>query len=129
MSGRNLTPRREDAKEKTKKAVLDPFCLAAAPIEPAAKCFSPICCKRRVRTRPLGRNAIMQKIQSDSLTKVFVLQPLTKVLPTVSPIGDLLASTNALEHENRIYWTLYLGILAILVAAVVIGFAGYIGAF
>lgn len=71
----------------------------------------------------------MQQTPSDSLTKVIVLQPLTKVLPIVSPVTDLLDSTNVLERENRIYWTLYLGVLAILVAGVVVGFAGYMGAF
>jgi hypothetical protein len=70
----------------------------------------------------------MQKT-SDLLTKIIVLQPLAQVLPTVSPIRDLLASTQELDHENRIYWNLYLGIMAIFVAAVVVGFAGYIGAF
>jgi hypothetical protein len=71
----------------------------------------------------------MQKTSSESLIKVVTLQPLTEVLPTVSPIGDLLANTNALDRENRIYWTLYLCILAIFVAAVAVGFAGYISAF
>ena len=51
----------------------------------------------------------MQKISSDLLTKVVVLKPLTEVLPTVSPIRDLLESTNALERGNGIYWTMYLG--------------------
>jgi hypothetical protein len=77
----------------------------------------------------LVENAIMQKIPSDLLTKVVVLKPLTEVLPTVSPIRDLLESTDALERGNRIYWTMYLCILAMLVAAVGVGFAGYIGAF
>ena len=71
----------------------------------------------------------MQKISPDLLTKVVVLKPLTEVLPTVSPIRDLLESTDALERENRIYWSMYRCILAMLVAAVVVGFAGYIGAF
>jgi hypothetical protein len=71
----------------------------------------------------------MQNIPSDLLTKVVVLKPLTEVLPTVSPIGDLLESADALERENRIYWTMYLCILAMLLAAVVVGFAGYISAF
>lgn len=70
----------------------------------------------------------MQKISSESSTKIIVLQSLGKVLPIVTPIRDLLTSTEALERENRIYWTLYLCILAILVAGVVVGFGGYIGA-
>jgi hypothetical protein len=77
----------------------------------------------------LVENATMQKTSSDSLIKAIVLQPLTEVLPTVSPIRDLLESTKALERGNRIYWTMYLCILAMLLAAVVVGFAGYISSF
>lgn len=90
--------------------------------------FLMICCKPSAGIRPLGRDATMQKISSESSTKIIVLQPLGKVLPIVSPIRDLLASTETLERENRIYWTMYLCILAILVAGVVVGFGGYIGA-
>ena len=82
----------------------------------------------------------MQAIQSNQPTKeraiagapirkTVALQPVAQVLPSVSPIHDLLASTSALERGNRIYWAMYLVVLAILVASVTVGFAGYISAF
>lgn len=82
----------------------------------------------------------MQAIQSNQLTKeqalagaalrkTVALQPVAEVLPSVSPIHDLLASTNALERGNRIYWAMYRAVLAILVASVAVGFAGYISVF
>jgi hypothetical protein len=90
--------------------------------------------------RPLGGKGIMQPIKTSSpiqewtattepVEKASVLQPLSKVLPTVSPIYDLLASTNALERSNRIYWAMYSTMLAILIAAVAVGFFGYIAVF
>ena len=83
---------------------------------------------------------MMQAIQSNQLTKeqaitgasvreTVALQPVAQVLPTVSPIHDLLASTSALERGNRIYWAMYLAVLAILVASVAVGYAGYISVF
>ena len=82
----------------------------------------------------------MQAIQSNQLTKEQVitgaavrktvaLQPVAQVLPSVSPVHDLLASTSALERGNRIYWAMYLAFLAILVASVAVGFSGYISVF
>jgi hypothetical protein len=82
----------------------------------------------------------MQAIQSNQLTKeqaktadavrkTVALQPLAQVLPSVSPIHHLLASTSALERGNRIYWAMYLAVLAILGASVTVGFAGYISVF
>ena len=70
-----------------------------------------------------------QRATTDPIRKTVILQPLGKVLPSVSPIADLRASTNTLERGNRIYWAMYLVILGILLAAVVVGFAGYIGQF
>ena len=83
---------------------------------------------------------MMRAIQSNQLIKerttitaavkkTVALQPVAQVLPSVSPIHDLLASTSALERGNRIYWAMYLAVLAILVAAVAVGFAGYISVF
>lgn len=82
----------------------------------------------------------MQAIQSNQLTKgqaitgaairkTVALQPVAQVLPGISPIHDLLASTTALEHGDRIYWAMYLAVLAIPVASVAVGFAGYISVF
>ena len=46
----------------------------------------------------------------------------------VGPIKKLVGEHwRTLERENRIYWTMYLCILAILVAGVVVGFGGYMG--
>ena len=61
-----------------------------------------------------------------AVRKTVTLQPVAQVLPSVSPIHDLLASTSALERGNRVYWAMYLAVLAILVASVAVGFAGYI---
>jgi hypothetical protein len=70
-----------------------------------------------------------QMTTAEPIRKTVALQPVAQVLPTVSPIHDLLASTNALERGNRIYWAMYLAVLAILVAAMAVGFAGYISVF
>jgi hypothetical protein len=70
-----------------------------------------------------------QAITAEPVRKTVALQPVAQVLPSVSPIHDLLASTSALERGNRIYWAMYLAVLAILVASVAVGFGGYISVF
>ena len=58
-----------------------------------------------------------------------VIVPLTGLLPSVSPIEDLLASMEALDRGERVYWRLSGLALVVLTVGTIVGFIGYFSAF
>jgi hypothetical protein len=57
------------------------------------------------------------------------IRPLTSVLPTVSPIGDLISTTNRLRRADRIYGAANIAAVGTLAASLVDGFALYVSVF
>jgi hypothetical protein len=72
------------------------------------------------------QNSVTQKPRTRPIRSVAVIVPLTGLLPSVSPLQNLLASTRALERSDCVYRKLNVLALVILTASVMVGFIGYI---
>jgi hypothetical protein len=75
------------------------------------------------------QNFVIEEPRSRPIRSVAVIVPLTGLLPSVGPLQDLLASTRALERDDRAYGKLNVLALVILTASVIVGFIGYILSF
>jgi hypothetical protein len=79
--------------------------------------------------KTIEQNLSVAEVQGRSIRSVVALRPVADLLPTISPIRDLLESTTELERSNRIYSALSVGAVLIFTASVAVGFIGYIRAF
>ena len=79
--------------------------------------------------KTIEQNLPPTKTQGRAIRLVAGLQPVADLLPTISPIQDLLERTADLERSNRIYSVLSVAAVLIFVASVVVGFIGYICVF
>jgi hypothetical protein len=75
------------------------------------------------------QNPVKEKPRTQPIRSVAVIVPLTGLLPSVSPIQDLLASMEALERGERVYGRLSVLALGILTVGTTVGFVGYFSAF
>ena len=75
------------------------------------------------------QNLSAAEVQGRSIRSAVDLRPVADLLPTISPIRDLLESTTELERSNRIYSALSMVAVLIFAASVVVGFIGYIRVF
>jgi hypothetical protein len=75
------------------------------------------------------QNLSAAEVQGRSIRSVVALRPVADLLPTISPIRDLLESINELERSDRIYSALSIGAVLIFAASVVVGFIGYLRVF
>ena len=79
--------------------------------------------------KKMDQNPVKEKPRTQPIRSVAVIVPLTGLLPTVSPIQDLLASMEALERGERAYRRLSVLALVILTGGIMVGFIGYFSAF
>jgi hypothetical protein len=79
--------------------------------------------------KTIEQNLSAPEVQGRSIRSVVALRPVADLLPTISPIRDLLESTTELERSNRVYSALSVGAVLIFTASVVVGFIGYICVF
>jgi hypothetical protein len=79
--------------------------------------------------KTIEQNLSATEVEGRSIRSVVALRPVADLLPTISPIRDLLESTTELERSNRIYSAISVGAVLIFTASVVVGFIGYIGVF
>jgi hypothetical protein len=79
--------------------------------------------------KKMDQNPVKEKPRTQPIRSVAVIVPLTGLLPTVSPIQDLLASMQALERGERVYRRLSVLALVILTGGIMVGFIGYFSAF
>jgi hypothetical protein len=79
--------------------------------------------------KKIEQNLSATKPHGRSIRSVVALRAVADLLPTVSPIRDLLESTTELERSNRIYSALSVGVVLIFTASVLVGFIGYIRVF
>jgi hypothetical protein len=79
--------------------------------------------------KTIEQNMSATKSQVRPIRSAAALQPVADLLPTISPIRDLLESTTELERSNRIYSALSMVAVLIFAASVVVGFIGYIRVF
>ena len=79
--------------------------------------------------KTIEQNLPATKTKARPSRSVAALQPVADVLPTNSPIQDLLESTAELERSNQIYSALSVAAVLIFLASVVVGFIGYICVF
>jgi hypothetical protein len=79
--------------------------------------------------KTIEQNLSAAEVQGRSIRSVDALRPVADLLPTISPIRDLLESTNELERSDRIYSALSIGAVLIFTASVVVGFIGYLRVF
>jgi hypothetical protein len=79
--------------------------------------------------KKMDQNPVKEKPRTQPIRSVAVIVPLTGLLPTVSPIQDLLASMEALERGERVYRRLSVLALVILTGGIMVGFIGYFSAF
>jgi hypothetical protein len=79
--------------------------------------------------KKMDQNPVKEKPRTQPIRSVAVIVPLTGLLPTVSPIQDLLASMEALERGERVYRRLSVLALVVLTGGIMVGFIGYFSAF
>ena len=79
--------------------------------------------------KKIDQNPVREKPRTQPIRSVAVIVPLTDLLPSVSPIQDLLASMEALDRGERVYWRLSALALVILTVGTIVGFIGYFSAF
>jgi hypothetical protein len=79
--------------------------------------------------KKIEQNPVKEKPRTPPIRSVAVIVPLTDLLPSVSPIQDLLASMDALERGERVYRRLSVLALVILTVSIIVGFIGYFNAF
>jgi hypothetical protein len=79
--------------------------------------------------KKIDQNPVKEQPRTQPIRSVAVIVPLTGLLPTVSPIQDLLASMEALERGERAYRRLSVLALVILTGGIMVGFIGYFSAF
>jgi hypothetical protein len=79
--------------------------------------------------KTIEQNLSAAEVQGRSIRSAVDLRPVAELLPTISPIRDLLESTIKLERSNRIYSAISVGAVLIFTASVVVGFIGYIRVF
>ena len=77
----------------------------------------------------LEQNPVKEKPRTQPIRSVAVIVPLTGLLPSVSPIQGLVASMEALERGERVYWRLSGLALVVLTVGTIVGFIGYFSAF
>ena len=71
-------------------------------------------------------NSVTEKPRTQPIRSVAVIVPLIGLLPSVSPLQDLLDSTRSWERDDRVYWKLNGLAVVILITSVILGFIGYI---
>jgi hypothetical protein len=79
--------------------------------------------------KKIDQNPVKEQPRTQPIRSVAVIVTLTGLLPTVSPIQDLLASMEALERGERAYRRLSVLALVILTGGIMVGFIGYFSAF
>lgn len=77
----------------------------------------------------IEQDTVPKELVTQPVRLVVSIQPVTDLLPKISPIHDLLASTHALERGNRIYSLIAVCVLLILLVSLVTGLINYFRAF